>query len=240
MDIFYCPEINNDITFLPTEESRHCADVLRMKKGDTITLVDGAGNYYRAELMEMNPRKCGVRILETFREIQKKIRLHIAIAPTKNIDRFEWFLEKATEIGVDEITPVICEHSERKVIKPERLHKILISSIKQSGRAFLPLLNGMGSFNSFIAKNFENQRFIAHCHDASSDNLFFRSRLPYLKSVYNKGEDALILIGPEGDFSEEEITLAVRNGFQEISLGDSRLRTETAGIIACSIVNTLQ
>ena len=154
--------------------------------------------------------------------------LHIAMAPTKNMDRTEWFAEKATEIGIDELTFLNCRFSERRVIKTERISKILIAAIKQSLKARLPRLNEMTDFNRFIAQPFKGQKFIAHCHEGEK---------PLLKEVLQRGEDALVLIGPEGDFSEEEVQQAVAQGFQPISLGPSRLRTETAALVACHLMN---
>ncbi|MEN8116270.1 MAG: RsmE family RNA methyltransferase, partial [Bacteroidota bacterium] len=155
---------------------------------------------------------------------------HIVIAPTKNIDRFEWFLEKCTEIGIDEITPILSEHSERKVIKPGRLEKIVVSAMKQSVKAYLPKLNELTSFNDLVKTSDAPAKFIAHCNGGEK---------PHLKNNIEPGKNVLILIGPEGDFSPAEVELAKENGFKEISLGTSRLRTETAGVVACHIVNLI-
>ena len=179
----------------------------------------------------MHPKKCRLSILNVQKEDRRKnYWLHVAIAPTKSISRFEWFLEKATEIGIDEITPLLSEHSERKVVKFERSEKILISAMKQSQKAFLPKLNELTSFNEFIQKNSEKQKFIAHCNDGEKN---------HLKNAIQKGNNMVILIGPEGDFSLEEVLEAKEKGFEEISLGDERLRTETAGIVACHTVNLI-
>lgn len=231
MNLFYTPDITTPLYTLSEEESRHCLTVLRMKSGDKITLTDGKGNLYNATITGEHPKKCTIEITETLLEYGKKpYTLHVAIAPTKNIERFEWFLEKATEIGIHTITPIICEHSERKNINQERLHKILASAMKQSLATYLPELRPLQYFNKFIAQPFNSSQYIAHCEDREKFNL---------KDIYKKGDDTLILIGPEGDFSEKEIKFAIQNGYKEITLGSSRLRTETAGIICCSIIQFL-
>jgi 16S rRNA (uracil1498-N3)-methyltransferase len=228
-NLFYIPDISGNTVTLDSSESKHAIKVLRMNEGSQLQIVDGKGGFYTAEITNANPAKCRLSILHTRKESgKKKFRLHIAIAPTKNIVRFEWFLEKATEIGIDEITPVISKHSERKVIKPVRLEKILISAMKQSQKATLPELNKLTSFNECLDQNIQKEKFIAHCRNGEK---------PHLKKVVKNGTDVLILIGPEGDFSPEEIERAVSMGLTEISLGDARLRTETAGVAACLIVN---
>ena len=228
MHVFYTPDIqkNNE---LPEEEAQHCTRVLRLGIGDEITLTDGKGHFYKAEITVATNKRCLVAIKETiFQEPLWPCHLHIAMAPTKNMDRTEWFAEKATEIGFDELTFLNCRFSERKVIKTERIAKILVSAIKQSLKARLPRLNEMTDFNRFISQPFEGRKFIAHCYEGEK---------PLLKDVVRKGEDALVLIGPEGDFSEEEVKQAIENGFEPISLGRSRLRTETAALVACHILN---
>lgn len=231
MHLFYTPYITTPVYTLSEEESKHAVRVLRLTVGDVIYLIDGTGGFYKAELTDANAKRCTVKITETKKEYNKNsFYLHIAIAPTKSIDRVEWFLEKATEIGIDEITPLECEHSERTVVKPERLNKILVSAIKQSVKAYLPKLNEMADFDKFVKKPFEGQKFIAHCHTYTQ---------VHLKKLYTTGQNALILIGPEGDFSEKEIQVALQNGFKEISLGNSRLRTETAALVACDVINIL-
>ena len=229
MQIFYIPNINGNRITLTPDESKHAVKVLRLSNGDAIQVVDGKGGFYEAEIVEAHPKNCTLEILETQKEFGKKnFHLHIAIAPTKNIDRFEWFLEKCTEIGIDEITPLLSEHSERKVIKPERLEKILVSAMKQSVKAYLPKLNQLTKFGDLLNNHFSGKKYIAHCNDGEK---------MHLKNLINPEENTLILIGPEGDFSPEEVDLAKEHGFVEISLGDARLRTETAGIVACHIVN---
>jgi 16S rRNA (uracil1498-N3)-methyltransferase len=229
MQLFYLPGISGNIVTLDPTESKHAVKVLRLSKGEQVQIVDGKGGFYNAEIMEDNPKSCKLAVLNSTREFGKKnFHLHIAIAPTKNIDRVEWFLEKATEIGIDEITPFITEHSERKVIKPERLEKILVAAMKQSVKAYLPVLNPLTDFTKLIATSEIKNKYIAHCNDGEKS---------HLKNEIKKGEDVFILIGPEGDFSPEEVEMATKNGFREISLGNARLRTETAGVVACHIVN---
>ena len=229
MQLFYIPEIYGSKVILSSEESKHAVKVLRLLEGDLIQLVDGKGGFYQAVVSDPNPKKCAIEIREAKKEFGKRdFHLHIAIAPTKNIDRFEWFLEKATEIGIDEITPLISEHSERKVIKPERLEKIMVAAMKQSLKAYLPKLNELATFQDFMKQKFSGEKFIAHCNESDKR---------HLKNLIKPKQQTLVLIGPEGDFSAEEVELATTIGFTEITLGKSRLRTETAGIIACHIVN---
>ena len=228
MHVFYTPDIQTNAE-LPEEEAQHCVRVLRLTAGDEITLTDGKGNFYRAEISAATNKRCLVNIKETIhQEPLWQGHLHIAMAPTKNMDRNEWLAEKATEIGFDELTFLNCRFSERKVIKTERIEKILVSAIKQSLKARLPRLNEMTDFNSFIEKDFSGQKFIAHCYEGEK---------PLLKDVLKKGEDTLVLIGPEGDFSEEEVKKAIEKGFIPISIGKSRLRTETAALVACHTMN---
>ncbi|HKI89115.1 MAG TPA: 16S rRNA (uracil(1498)-N(3))-methyltransferase [Draconibacterium sp.] len=229
MQLFYVPTISGAEVVLNETESKHVVRVLRLTEGTTVELVDGKGGFYAAEITDANPKKCKLNITKIEKEFGKKdFRLHMAVAPTKNIDRFEWFLEKATEIGVDEITPLLCDHSERKVIKYDRLEKILVSAMKQSLKAYLPRLNELTPFNDFIAKANHQYKFIAHCYEGKK---------PHLKDLIAAHSDTLVLIGPEGDFSLEEVELAKTNGFMEVSLGNARLRTETAAVVACHIVN---
>jgi 16S rRNA (uracil1498-N3)-methyltransferase len=228
--IFYTPDILTD-PVLPFEEAQHCIKVLRKKEGDEILLTDGKGNFYDAEIVQANPKHCIVNIVKSIS--QKKNRnfnLQIAFAPTKNMDRVEWFAEKATEIGIDHLSPILCQYSERKEIKLQRIEKILVSAMKQSQKAYLPRLDEMQSFSQFVKQEFDGQKFIAHCYPQEK---------PILKEVYKKGTNALILIGPEGDFSEKEVEEAILSGFQPVSLGESRLRTETAALAACHAVHVL-
>lgn len=230
MHVFYTPDIlvKNE---LPDDEAQHCIRVLRLSQGDEITLTDGRGSFYRAEISMISGKKCFFSVIEE-RPQQKPWagHLHIAMAPTKNMDRNEWFAEKATEIGFDELTFLNCRFSERKVIKNERIEKILVSAIKQSLKATIPILNEMTDFDKFISRDFPGQKFIAHCYEGEK---------PFLRDIIQKGQDALVLIGPEGDFSSEEVEKAIQKGFQPISLGKSRLRTETAALVACHTLNLM-
>lgn len=232
MILFYCYHIENDLASFDEVEMRHCIQVLRKRVGDEIMFADGNGYHYRGIIRSSNKKGFAANILSK-EEIKNHLpsNLHLGIAPTKNIDRFEWFLEKSTEFGISEITPLLCSNSERKQLRPDRLEKILLSAMKQSLHAHLPKLHAMRPFEDFVrqaATDFYKQRFIAHCQEPD---------LPHLFDNYEKGNNVLIAIGPEGDFSKEEIHLALENYFQAISLGTSRLRTETAGIAAVHIIN---
>lgn len=231
MHIFYTPELSGNTYTLDETESKHCVRVLRLEKGDEITLVDGRGGFFLARIDDPNPKRCVVKVVHSeLNYRQRNFGIHIAIAPTKNIERIEWFLEKATEIGVNRITPLLCHHSERKEIKHERLEKVMVSAMKQSLKAYLPQLDELTKFSKFIQQPFEGQKFIAHCDKQHRD---------LLKNVLKPANSYLILIGPEGDFSPEEIKLALDAGFVPVSLGESRLRTETAGVVACHTFNLL-
>ena len=233
MYLFYTPDIETSC-FLSEEESAHCVRVLRYDRGDEILLTDGRGTTYHARITNPHPRHCEFEILS--QEKQEKthnIYLHVAIAPTKNIERLEWMVEKCTEIGVDEITPLLCRFSERKNLRNDRLEKIILSAAKQSLTPYLPKLNELTDFGTLIQEyggNEDIDKYIAHC---------YKDEKRELKDALRKGRDVLILIGPEGDFSEEEITFALNNGFKAISLGKERLRTETAALIATVITSTI-
>jgi len=232
MQVFYAPEIKNITYQLTEEESKHAIKVLRLEAGDEICMIDGIGGLYFCIIDEPNPKKCVIRVIEKIEQYNRRnYKLHIAIAPTKNIDRFEWFLEKVTEIGIDEITPIICQRSVRKTIKFDRLEKIVLSAMKQSVKSYKPKFNKLTKYANFVKSNKNKGGFIAHCEDVPK---------PSLKSKITEHQNITILIGPEGDFSPEEIELAKDNGFQEINLGKSRLRTETAGIVACNTVNIIK
>lgn len=233
MQLFYTTNIQNGLAFLSEEEARHALQVLRKKVGDSMQFTDGKGNLYDGEIIETAKRTLTIGIKNTIESYNKRsFHLHIAIAPTKNIDRLEWFLEKATEIGIDEITPLICKRSERTVVKQERLNGILVSAMKQSLKAYLPQLNEAIDFQHFIKKNNTNdaQKLIAYCNDDT---------IRPLSIEYEKGTNCVILIGPEGDFTEAEVGMAFESHYKGISLGKSRLRTETAGLVACHTVNLL-
>lgn len=231
--IFYSPDIKETLR-LPETESQHCAKVLRMKEGEKTTVTDGRGSFYDCTLLTTHPKHCFLNIdAERIQEKTWNFYLHIAFAPTKNIDRNEWFVEKATEMGTDRFTPLRCDFSERKELNPDRLQKTAVSAMKQSQQAFLPETDKTVSFLEFIAQPFNGRKFIAHCRNTAKKTL---------AQLYKKGENALILIGPEGDFSEEEVRRAVENGFEPVSLGKNRLRTETACLAAVHtvhVVNTI-
>ena len=229
MQLFYHPDITGLSYQLDRDESKHLIRVLRQQEGDKVYITDGKGLLYECHITIADPNKCILAIDKTTQPFNPhNNKRHIAIAPTKNIDRFEWFIEKATEIGVDTITPIITEHSERKVIKPERLERVLISALKQSNRLYLPTLAPLTSFNDFLdtLTSTENT-FIAHCYDECK---------PMLQNVYKTQLPGIVIIGPEGDFSNDEIMSAKNKGIQAISLGSNRLRTETAAIVACTLM----
>tara|TARA_B110000444_G_C18844668_1_gene601135 strand:+ start:2944 stop:3642 length:699 start_codon:yes stop_codon:yes gene_type:complete len=222
MQLFYCPEIQHGINSLNNEESLHCIKVLRNNTGDLITLMDGFGFFYEAVILIASQKKVHFEIRKKWASPTRSYSLHIAISPTKSNERFEWFLEKAAEIGVDEITPLICNHTERKVFKTQRMEKILLAASKQSLKAKLPLLHPQVQFKEFMKQSFIVDGFIAHCSPG------LKMSLSSLATI-----NSLILIGPEGDFSKNEIEEALAHKFKPVSLGSFRLRTETAGIIAC-------
>ncbi|NDW17311.1 16S rRNA (uracil(1498)-N(3))-methyltransferase [Dysgonomonas sp. 216] len=228
--IFFAPDILINPQ-LPHEEALHCVKVLRKKEGDEILITDGKGRFFEASIIQAHPKHCVVNIDKTINEISAwPFNLHIAFAPTKNLDRIEWFAEKATEIGINRFTPLLCRHSERKEIKLPRIEKILVSAMKQSQKASLPVLDEMIPFSKFVKQPFDGKKYIAHCQDGNKN---------LLKDIYAKGQDALILIGPEGDFSPQEVEEALLNGFEAVSLGTSRLRTETAALVGCHTIHVL-
>jgi len=232
MQLFFLPAISGKKFSLPENEAKHCVKVLRLNAYDTIWITSGDGTLFEAEITKIEAREVVVEIRKELNEFEKRgYYIHIAIAPTKNIDRFEWFIEKATEIGIDEITPLISDHSERRNIRNDRIEKVIIASMKQSLKAYKPQLNPLVKFGQFLENlNFKGEKYIATCLDTTKENI---------NQLYKSGKDALILIGPEGDFSVEEIKMADRKGFRRISLGRSRLRTETAGVTACYAINLL-
>lgn len=233
MQLFYAPEISLTRYTLPEEESKHCVRVLRMTVGDELHLTDGKGNMYRCKVVSDNVKRCEVEVVETWPEYERmSYGLTMCVAPTKNIDRFEWFLEKATEIGISEVYPLECDHSERRQIKLEREEKVITAAVKQSLKAYHPVLHDLTSVRDIIAMDFEGEKYIAHCDSSFGER-------PYLGNLVKKGANTLILIGPEGDFSKEEINFALQNGFKAISLGRERLRTETAAVVATTVVATI-
>ena len=227
---FYDHQVSGE---LPQEEAHHALKVLRLQVGDEIRLMDGKGTFYCATITAATGHRCLYQIEE--KEPQEPAwagHLHLAMAPTKLMDRVEWFAEKATEIGFDELTFLDTQFSERKVVKEERIDKILISAVKQSHKAFKPQLNGMQRFRDFIKQEREGDKFICHCYEMTTDNGQQTTDKPVLMDVLKPGVSSTVLIGPEGDFSTDEVKLALENGYQSVSLGRSRLRTETAALVA--------
>jgi 16S rRNA (uracil1498-N3)-methyltransferase len=226
MQIFYAPDIIGDSYSLDQKESRHLIRVLRMPAGAEVKLIDGDGNLYEGIISKPDQNKCIIGIKSKVHDFEKRnYRLHIAISPLKNTERFEWFVEKTVEIGIDEITPLICKYTEKSVIKAERINNIIISAMKQSLKAKKPILNSPCHFDEFLNSNTATSKMIAHCN-----NSFSRKKI---SEVCPKNEDITILIGPEGDFDISEIKNAMMKRFVPVHLGQSRLRTETAGIAAC-------
>ncbi|MDR1743359.1 MAG: 16S rRNA (uracil(1498)-N(3))-methyltransferase [Dysgonamonadaceae bacterium] len=228
--LFFCPDILH-VPQLPEQESQHCVKALRMKEGDRIEVTDGKGFFYRCAILQAHPKHCVLSIEKADEQVKPwPFSLQIAFAPTKNMDRNEWFVEKATEIGTDRFSPLLCRYSERKDLKTERLWKIAVSAMKQSQQAFLPTIDEITPFARFVALPFNGRKFIAHCHPSPKKTL---------AEIYRKGENALALIGPEGDFSEQEVQQAIDNGFEPVSLGETRLRTETACLAACHTIHVI-
>jgi 16S rRNA (uracil1498-N3)-methyltransferase len=229
MNIFYCPTaVLNAVIELDEQESHHAHKVLRKNIGDTIAVFDGKGHLYSASIAVVNKRSISVVVQELLQQTaSNKPRLHLAVAPPKNLDRLEWLVEKATEIGVDDISLIICQNSERREVRLDRIEKVIMSAAKQSLKFNLPVLNECVSFPKFMAAQAAvcERKFIAFCHEKAE----------HLKSVYSASQNALILIGPEGDFTQEEVHLAAKNGFEMVSLGESRLRLETAAIYATTV-----
>lgn len=231
MHRFYAPDITTTM-LLPDEEAQHCVRVLRLKEGEEVEVVDGKGHLHLCRILNANAKNCAVEIVVTT-DVKPHwgCRITVAIAPTKNMDRMEWMAEKVTEMGVDRIVPLLCRYSERKVLKTERLRKILVAAMKQSLKATLPQLDDLTPFDDFMKALPDGQRFIAYCDPAIPRRDFVKECLPE--------SDVTILVGPEGDFSQPEIRAALDAGFIPVSLGDSRLRTETAGVFACAAIHTI-
>jgi 16S rRNA (uracil1498-N3)-methyltransferase len=229
MQLFYNQSINETTEHFSfdKEESKHIIKVLRKKDSDILYVTNGLGYLFKTEITLASDNKCTVKILSFEKSAPSKFHLHLAVAPTKMNDRFEWFLEKATEIGIHEITPIICERSERKVINTERFDKIILAAMKQSNELFLPKLNEAVSFREFIKQKQDGLNFIAHCEETNKKTL---------KSALEPNKNVTLLIGPEGDFTEKEIELALDTNYIPVSLGNTRLRTETAAIVACHSV----
>ncbi|MBK5279759.1 MAG: 16S rRNA (uracil(1498)-N(3))-methyltransferase [Bacteroidia bacterium] len=227
MLLHYQPNIDLGTLSLSEDESRHAAKVLRVKNGDILDLTDGKGNFYKIRITKSDPRKCIFEIQEKKSQPKRSFFIHLAIAPTKNTDRIEWFVEKCVEIGVDKISFIVCQNSERRSINRDRIEKIAISAMKQSGQYWLPEIVDCGPVLE-ILKESSSQKFIAYV-DQSNPH--------HLKSLAKPNQDYLVLIGPEGDFNKEELLSAEQAGFSKVSLGTTRLRTETAGVAACHILN---
>jgi 16S rRNA (uracil1498-N3)-methyltransferase len=226
MQLFYNSEISEATKtfFFDKEESKHIIKVLRKKDNDILFVTNGLGFLFTTKIVLASDTKCTVRIVSFEKAQTPNYHLHLAVAPTKLNDRYEWFLEKATELGVSEITPIICEHSERKFVKNDRFDKIILSAMKQSNQLFLPKLNESITFKDFMVLKTNSRKLIAHCEETNKKSL---------KEVAKSNENTLILIGPEGDFSDKEIQLAIEKKFEAVTLGTTRLRTETAAIVAC-------
>lgn len=241
---FYDPQVSGE---LPQDEAKHATRVLRLAAGDELLLMDGQGSFFRAEITVADNHRCLYRILETMpQQPAWEGHIHIAVAPTKLNDRMEWFAEKATEIGMDELSFLDCKFSERHVIKCERIDKIIISAMKQSHKVWKPVLNEMMSFDKFVRQERKGDKFICHCYDEGdieplSQNLPQTEGLnkPFLMDVLRRGVETIVLVGPEGDFSVDEVRLALRNGYRSVSLGTSRLRTETAALAAVHMMQII-
>ncbi|MBM6993242.1 MAG: 16S rRNA (uracil(1498)-N(3))-methyltransferase [Prevotella sp.] len=227
---FYVPRAAGE-TELPTEEAQHALRVLRLQGGDEIFLMDGEGSFFRAEVSVASSKHCLYDIKESLPQDKTwHARIHLAIAPTKMMDRIEWMVEKATEVGFDEVTFLNCKFSERKTIRTDRVDKIVVSAMKQSRKAWKPLVNELAAFKDFIQQPREGRKFIAHCYDEVE-----KADLFTLVQQMDSDEDVTVLVGPEGDFSIDEVRLAMANGYESVSLGNSRLRTETAGLMAVTM-----
>lgn len=232
MQLFYNPNLESNDTEIrfAKDESRHIVKVLRKSVGDVLNITNGKGYLFSAEIIKADLKNCTATIKTCTLQAKRDYKLHLAVAPTKMNDRYEWFLEKATEIGIDSITPIFCDNSERRIIKPERFEKIIQSAMKQSLNCYLPILNEAQSFKDFTEQNHATQKFIAHCEATNRISL---------KEALIPKQDVTLLIGPEGDFSTTEIKFAINNSFRPVMLGTTRLRTETAAIVASHSVALL-
>ena len=231
MNLYYAPDISGDLYTMSAEESKHLVRVMRMKISDKVRFTDGVGYFYDYEIIDPNPKACQVSILAKHKgDDTRSWKLQMAVAPTKNISRFEWFLEKATELGIDTITPMICRHSERKEVKINRLDRVVVAAMKQSLKSNIPILEETKRFEGVIKTPFEGEKYIAYIDPAVNLEL---------SKAYSPGADVLILIGPEGDFNPKEVEQARQAGFTPVRLGTSRLRTETAAIVACHTIHLI-
>ena len=229
MELFFDPQFTGK-GLLCEPESKHCINVLRHKLGDEITIANGKGYYYTGRIISAHPKRCEIENISSKKYDESNYKIHLAVAPTKSIDRFEWLIEKAMELGISEITPLLCHHSERKKIRTDRIERVVIAAMKQSLKAYLPTINELTPFDKFVKNNKTKNCFIAHCYN---------SKKTPLKQAYKVNTDTILCIGPEGDFSEAEVKAATESGFTPVSLGMSRLRTETAGVIACHTIHLL-
>ncbi len=231
MHLFHVPELGMETEELPPDEAHHAMHVLRLAPGIRITLVDGSGGSAEAELVEVTKRGCRIEILNFERRpAERRSTIHLAVAPTKQMDRFEWFLEKAVEIGVDRITPLITQRSERTRMRYDRARKVMVAAMKQSQRRWLPELSPITSLSEFIASSHPDQRYFGWC----------QGEHPSFMDRYRADRDALVIIGPEGDLSEDEADFLMENGYQAVGIGSSRLRTETAALAACTWMSLAQ
>jgi 16S rRNA (uracil1498-N3)-methyltransferase len=244
MQLFYTPDISGKTYILSEPESKHCIRVLRLGKNGTVYLTDGQGGLYKAQIIDENPKSCTLEIIEESLQFeQRPYYMHVAMAPTKNMDRLEWFIEKAVEIGIDEFTPIISERSERRIVNINRLEKIAVSAMKQSIKAYKPKINPCIRFDDVLKSSKQKNKMIAFCNsydpenteNSKSDGETHHKRMP-VDVVYKKSESVICLIGPEGDFTQAEIRRAIDSGFTGITLGNSRLRVETAGIYVCATI----
>lgn len=231
MNVFYLPDAREGNVSFPEEESKHIVRVLRMREGDTFCVTNGKGSLFDAELIDAHPKRAMANLLNRREGYDNRaFKLSIAIAPTKLNERTEWFLEKATEIGIDEIKLFASYHSERRVVNVDRFKKIVVAAMKQSVKSNMPIIEEMQTFENLVRQDFSGQKFIAWIDEEVKDQLC---------NLYDKGSDVLVLIGPEGDFSKDEVELAKANGFVPVSLGEARLRTETAAIVACHTIQLI-
>lgn len=232
MNYFYDPSLDNSVSLfsLGPEESRHIVKVLRKQPGDQLAITNGKGQLFTAEIVEAGPKRCTARILESRKSLPPRFALTLAVAPTKRVERYQWFLEKATEIGVTRIVPLLCDRSERQNLPTDRLQRVVQEAMKQSLQTFLPVLEEPIGFGAFLEQEQPLLRFIAHCEEGEKMDLARRVA---------PDKDAVVLIGPEGDFTPAEIQAACDKGFMPVSLGNNRLRTETAALVACTTINTI-
>ncbi|MFT6802588.1 MAG: 16S rRNA (uracil1498-N3)-methyltransferase [Salibacteraceae bacterium] len=232
MTLFYIHGATTDLQFLPNDESKHAVKVLRLQSGNLLSITNGTGDIFTAKVIMPNQKKCEIHIFEHEHFKRKAHSIHMVIAPTKLNDRYEWMLEKMTEMGVDEITPIICQHSERKFLKLDRMERIIVSAVKQSWKAYKPVINEPVKYSDFIKKNTFQHQFIAHCNGGCGSEV-------HLKTMAHPNSEIAVLIGPEGDFSEKEVKLATENNWLKTGLGSARLRTETAALVACFTLNLM-